>query len=465
MYRRHGACLPGPINSNRLSGWPRLLAAPRVVNRRILSGIKMRTLFFAFFLAIFALGTAGAGEGASPSPAELRIAAAKKVLREQPNRYQAYNDLALALVRHARETGDDSYYEQAGVAIASSLRIQPENFEAEQAQVDLLLAEHKYRAALEEARTLNHRMPDAVLVWGYIAEAEAALGNYQEAEEAAQWMMNLRPGNLPAYLTGATLRQDWGDVDGAEDFLDKALQQTPPLETEQTAWILTRMARLLRLSGHAEAAEALLQKALKTFPNYYQSLEELAEVRLAQRRYPEAVGLLETRNRSFPTTLSILLAARCYERAGRPADAAKTYAEFERESRAQIALSDNANLELITYYTDHARQPREALRIARLEIQNRHDIWALDVYAWALYSNRKYVEADQQIEKARAIGTRDAAIYYHAGAIEAALGKRAEANRYLQQSLDLNPTSEVSDVARRAVTQLQGAGDGINRKP
>ena len=149
------------------------------------------------------------------------------------------------------------------IALSESSR---DNFEARQAHVALLLAEHEYRQALEEARALNHRMPDAVLVWGYMAEAEAALGDYQQAEESAQWMMNLRPGNLPAYLTGAALREDWGDIDGALDFLSKALQQTPPLETEETAWILTRMARLLRQSGRIEAAEALVQQALKTFP-------------------------------------------------------------------------------------------------------------------------------------------------------------------------------------------------------
>jgi tetratricopeptide (TPR) repeat protein len=414
----------------------------------------MKTLVIALFLAISASGAAGAGEGSSPSPAELRIKGAQKVLEKQPNRYQAYNDLALALVRRARETGDNSYVEQARVAIANSLRIEPKNFEAEQAQVDLLLAEHKYRPALEEARALNHRMPDAVLIWGYMAEAEAALGDYQQAEEAAQWMMNLRPGNLPAYLTGANLRQDWGDIDGAEEYLSKALQQTPPFESEETAWILTRMARLLRESGRAYRAEPLLQKALKIFPDYYLSIEELAEIRLAQHLYPEAVDLLEKRNRNFPSPLSQLLAARAYEKAGRPADAAKMYAEFEREAHTQIALSDNDNMELITYYAEHAQQPLEALRIARLEMENRHDVWALDAYAWALYANGQYAEADQQIAKALAIGTRDAVLYYHAGRIEAALGNKAEASRYMQQSLDLNPESEVSETARHAITQF-----------
>jgi tetratricopeptide (TPR) repeat protein len=419
--------------------------------------IKMKALVFALALAICASG-AVASEGGSPSPAELRIAGAQKVLQKQPNRYQAYNDLAMAFVRRARETGDDSYYEQARAAIASSLKIMPENFEAQQAQVDLLLAEHRYRPALEQARALNHLMPDAVLIWGYMAEAEAALGDYQQAEEAAQWMMNLRPGNLPAYLTGAELRQDWGDIDGAEEYLSKALQQTPPFESEQTAWILTRMASLLRQSGRPDAAESLLQKALKTFPDYYVSVEELAQVRLDQRLYPEAAEMLEKRNQKFPTPMSQLLAARAYEGAGRAADAAKMYAGFEREARAQIAQPNNANVELIDYYADHARQLQEALRIARLEIENRHDVRALEAYAWALYANGHYAEALQQIEQALEIGARDAVLYYHAGAIESAFGKKAEASHYFQESLDLNPASEVSDAARRAVTQSTVSG-------
>jgi tetratricopeptide (TPR) repeat protein len=418
----------------------------------------MKTLFFALFLAMTASGAAAANENASPSPAELRIAGAQKILQKQPARYQAYNELAAALIRRARETGDNSYFAQAQQAIESSLKIQPENFEAQQAHVELLLAEHDYRRALDEARVLNHRMPDGVLVWGYMAEAEAALGDYQHAEDAAQWMMNLRPGNVPAYLVGADLREDWGDTDGAQEYLSKALQQTPPFENEETAWILTKMAKLLRQSGRADAAEGLLQKALKTFPDYYFSLEELAEVRLGQRNYSEAVELLEKRNRSFPSPASTLLEAHAYEGAGQTAAAAKMYADFEREARAKISQPDNANLELIAYYAGRAHKPDEALRIARLQIENRHDVWSLDAYAWALYSNGKFAEAGGQMEKALGIGTRDAVLDYHAAAIAAALGRKTEAAQFLQDSLDLNPASEVSETVRHAAAQFTARG-------
>jgi tetratricopeptide (TPR) repeat protein len=194
-----------------------------------------------------------------------------------------------------------------------------------------------------------------------------------------------------------------------------------------------------------------LQQALKTFPGYYLSLEELAEVRLAQRRYLEAVELLERRNQSFPSTQSRYLAARALERAGRAVEAERAYAEFERAARSQIEQPDNANLELIAYYTEHAHQAAEGLRIARLEMERRHDVWTLDAYAWALHMNGQPAEARRQIEKALAVGTRDAALFYHAGVIEAASGERIAAMRCLQQSLDLDPTSEAAEAARRAL--------------
>jgi tetratricopeptide (TPR) repeat protein len=413
----------------------------------------MKTLALALTLAISIPVIAAAGEDASPSPASIRVEAAQKVLQKQPTRFQAENDLAIALIRRARETGDNSYDQQAQVAIERSLKIQPENFEAGQAHVALLLAEHRYHSALDEARILNHRMPDAVLVWGDLAEAEAALGDYKEAEAAAQWMMNLRPGNLPAYLCGAALRQDWGDMDGALDFLSKALEQTPPFETEETAWILTRMAQVHRQMGRPAAAETLLKQALQTFPGYYLSEEELAQVLLSQHRFTEAVELLGERNRDFPSPFSQLLTARALDGLGRQDDAAKMYAEFEREARAQIGQPDNFNLELIGYYIDVAHQQQEALRIARLELENRQDVATLDLYAWALFANGNTAEAHQQIEKVLADGTADAVIFYHAGAIEAAAGNQAGAIHNFQQSLDLNPSSEVAEQARRGVSQ------------
>jgi tetratricopeptide (TPR) repeat protein len=400
----------------------------------------MKAFLLTFILATQAVAAAGETGASVPSPAQRRIDAARLALDKQPNRYQAYNELAMALARRARETGDARYYQEAEQAIESSFRLQPQNFEGTQAHVFVLLGEQKYQQALAEAQALNRATPDALLVWGYMAEADAALGDYDQAEKAAQWVMNLRPGNVPAYLCGAALREDWGDLSGALDFLSKALEGTPPLETEETAWILTAMARLNRLSANLDAADSLLEQALNTFPDYYLALEESARLRMAQNRYADAVALVEKRNQDCPGPQSRYLLAEALEKAGRTAEAGAAYAQFEREARSRIDKADNDNRELVLYYAGPGHRADEALRIAQLEFGRRHDVWTLDAHAWALYSNGQYEEARRQVERAVAVGTRDATLFSHAASIVTATGDRAAANRYLKMQLELDRT-------------------------
>jgi len=411
----------------------------------------MKTIVITLILTTAAL--AGALETGTnlPPPAQRRIEAARLVLERQPNRYQAYNELAIALAHRARETGDTSYYRQAEQAIGSSLRIQPHNFEGEQAHVFVLIGERKYQQALAEAHALNRVTPDTVLVWGYMAQAEAALGDYDKAEEAAQWMMNLRPGNVPAYLVGASLREDWGDISGALDFFNRALQETPPLETEEAAWILTAMARLDRLSGSFDAADALLQRASGEFPGYYLTAEECARLRMAQHRDEDSVELIKKRNQSFPSLQSRYLLAEALERAGHTAEAGAAYRQFEIEARSRIDEADNDNRELVLYYTGRGQRDDEALRIARSEFGRRHDVWTLDAYAWALYSNRQYDEARRQIDKAVEVGTHEATILSHAASIAAATGDTVAANRYLKMSVEIDP-----EVAQPLLAEQKG---------
>ena len=52
------------------------------------------------------------------------------------------------------------------------------------------------------------------MVYGLLTDANVELGNYNDAETSAQWMLNLRPGNLPALIRAARLRELFGDAEG-----------------------------------------------------------------------------------------------------------------------------------------------------------------------------------------------------------------------------------------------------------
>ena len=298
--------------------------------------------------------------------------------------------------------------------MAESFRLAPDNLEGAKARVWLLLGRHDFAQALREATALNKRAPDDLVVYAMLVDANVELGNYADAETAAQWLLDLRPGNVAGLTRAAYLRELFGDVDGAVEAMTQAYERTPPNESEERAWLLTHLAHLQRLSGRLGQAEALLIEAIRLFPAYHYALAEQARLRTAQGRHAEAVALFRQNYAAAPHPENLYLVATALDQAGQRREARTTFREFERLATAESSGTDNANRELIFYYVDQARRPREALRLAEREIARRGDVYTRDAYAWALWANRKRDEARQQLTQALAVGTRDPLLQAHA---------------------------------------------------
>jgi tetratricopeptide (TPR) repeat protein len=389
------------------------------------------------------------------SPAEQSIADARKSISGTPQQYQGYNALAAALVRLAQETSDASFYAQAEAAIKNSLQLAPDNFETEKILVSIHLGEHDFPAALNAAQALNKRVPDDVMVYGLLTDANMELGNYKDAEAAAQWMLNLRPGNLPALTRAAKLRELFGDAEGAYELMELALQSTSPADAEERASLLTQMGHLRLASGSADAAEKLLQEATSLIPNYPAALGDLAKIRIAGKQFAVAVALLEKRYQAVPRAENLYDLAEALQLAGRHDEAKQAFADFERRSLAESSSKDNSNRQLVFYYADKVQVPVKALEVAKQEFQWRHDVFTIDAYAWALHVNGQEAEARKQIETALAVGIRDASLFRHAGEIASKMGDTSAAEGYLKQSADLNAMD--SEQARITLTRLAKA--------
>jgi tetratricopeptide (TPR) repeat protein len=296
------------------------------------------------------------------------------------------------------------------------------------------LGRHEFEKALETATRLNKTSPDDVAVYGYLVDANVELGNYKEAVAAAQWMLNLRAGNFAGLVRAGYLRELHGNLSGALELMQMAYDSAPPSETEDRAWLLTQMAHLELVSGDLSKAEMYANGALAVFPDYHFGLGALAQVRIAQARFEDAVVLLRQRYDAAPYAENLYSLAEAQQLAGRKEDAAQSFAQFELQSRAQSILADNSNLELISYYIDHASEPSKALEIARREMERRHDVFTLDSYAWALAANRDYQAADVQLQKALALGVKDPTLLFHAGSIALDLQQTGKAEFYLKDA-------------------------------
>ncbi len=189
---------------------------------------------------------------AQQSPGEQRIAEAQRQLAKDPKRPQAYDELALAYIRRARDTDDPALLDRAAEALQQGLQLAPGDFQLEKASVALLLGRQRFVSALEQARSLNRKVPDDVTVYGYVAGADLALGNYADADISTQWMINMRPNNVYGLLLGAELRVIYGDISGALDFLNQAFAETSQVDPEQMAWIADRIATVALDVGQLE---------------------------------------------------------------------------------------------------------------------------------------------------------------------------------------------------------------------
>jgi tetratricopeptide (TPR) repeat protein len=368
------------------------------------------------------------------TPAETAIQQALGNIQKQPGQYAYYNDLAMAYARRARETSDAGFNAKAEEALRKSFAISPGNFEGLKVETWLQLGRHEFAGALETATKLNKTAPDDLAVYGYLVDANVELGNYKEAIAAAQWMLNLREGNVPGLTRAAYLRELHGNLSGAVELMLTAFNSLPMAETENRAWILSQISHLELLSGELPKAETYATAALAAFPDYPNALTALAQVRGAQSRYTEAVDLLRKRYTAAPNTETLYALAEAQELAGQHQDALASFQEFERQSRVRSTLPENSNRELTLYYIDRAGDPAKAMEIARREIAQRHDVFTVDSYAWTLAAKGDFAEADRQLQPVLAMGVKDPNILFHAGSIALHLQQSDKAETYLKDA-------------------------------
>lgn len=195
---------------------------------------------------------------------------------------QSYNDQAAKLCRKARDNGDVALYQKAEEAVQHSLRLAPGNYDAQKLEVTVMIGKHEFAQALKLASELNGRTHDDIAGWGLLVDANVALGNYDAAEQAAQWILDLRPGSSLGFEKAAVLRNIFGDPQGSSEFFDEAYRRTSPSDVDQRAWLLTQNARVQFGAGNLQRAAELLDEALKLVPESQFAATTLAKVKASK---------------------------------------------------------------------------------------------------------------------------------------------------------------------------------------
>jgi tetratricopeptide (TPR) repeat protein len=354
-------------------------------------------------------------------------------------------------LQRARETADPAAYAQAETAFRSVLAVEPENVAALIGLGSLSLSRHEFAEALAIGRRTERLNPSSASALGVIGDAETELGRYDQALASVQRMVDLRP-DLASYSRVSYQRELHGDLSGAIAAMQLAVDAAGPA-TENTEYVRVQLGNLQLATGDLAAARETYLQSLARLPDYHLALAGLARVAAAEGHLPASIELYQRAKARLPLPEIVIGLGETLEAAGRSAAAADEYALAEAMQRLNASYGMRVDLELAGFFADHG-DAATALRLARRAHIERPTIYAADTLAWALYSSGQPRAAMPYVREALRLGTQNSRLLYHAGTIEAAIGRQGAARAHLSAALALNPAFSPLD-APRATALLQ----------
>lgn len=395
-----------------------------------------------------------ASENFSDDLADAEINSVLKIIKKSPDSPTGYTQLATIYIKKARETGDFSLNTKADTAVNRALDIEPQNVLARKLQASLSLTFHRFDDALRQGLELQKEFPNDAFVYGVLTDANVELGNYKEAIDAAQKMVDLKP-NTSSYARVAHLRSLHGDTEGAIEMMKLAARTADPQNKEAQSWCLVQLGDELWKNGRFAEAEKVYDEALANFPDYYLALAGKGRAYIAHKDLDTALFFLTQANNRVPNVETTILLGDIYTKQG-DAERAKQQYDLVEIIEQKIGVS-NDRKRLALLWADHDMRLDEALEITSAEYKTRKDIFTADAFAWTLFKKGNLVEAKQIISGAMMLKTKDARILYHAGMIEKSSGNKKDAKRLIETALKLNPAFDLLQVenARKTLEELK----------
>src|SRR6185295_698927 len=172
---------------------------------------------------------------------ELRIAS-------RPDDVTAAVQLSEALLRQTRVTGNAGLSGRVAQLLKRAADADPGSYEVSRMLGSLHLSQHRFRQALEVAERCRAIRPSDPVNYGVIGDAHLELGEYDEAFDAFDRMMQLRP-SASSYARVGYARELQGNLDGALEAMKLAAAATSAVDLEALAWTHSQVGELYLKMG------------------------------------------------------------------------------------------------------------------------------------------------------------------------------------------------------------------------
>lgn len=280
------------------------------------------------------------------------------------------------------------------------------------------------------------------------ADAATELGRYDEAIEHVDRMLSVRP-TLPALSRAAHLRFLHGDIEGARELANDAMQQAREGEPE-ALWVRLQLSELHAAEGNHEAAVSEVGKAAQTFPNSAAPHIQLARLAEARGEFAQASTHYKKAAESL-TTPEIVLGMLRTAVALQDRIAMRKLVTILDGMAKLDAINGDMNARTYADYYLIKRDIGAAKRSAMIEYARRPDIYSQSQLAWIAFSAGDIAVARTHATASLSTQSSDPLIAYRAGRILMAAGDTDRGSSLVQSALARAPGLNASANLRVAL--------------
>jgi tetratricopeptide (TPR) repeat protein len=374
--------------------------------------------------------------------------------RQSPDHASHWILLGDLLAQIQRDTGEARYYDHAESVYLESLRLNAKSVDALAGMAWVTGGRHEFEKSIAWANQALAVDADCVAAFGILGDAALELGNYEEALDHYQKMMDLRP-DLSSWSRGAHLLWIMGDKSKAQWLMTKAIRAGAPF-AENTAWCRARLATMLFHDGALLPAQDAIQSLLDSKSDNVHVLLIAAKIAAAKQEFSTATDHYQAVLRSGSNQEALAGIGDILALQGQLDQAETYYQKVEALHATHISSGVHDHHFMAKFLADHDRNLIEALRMSE-EHKLTKNVQELDTLAWVYYKNGQIPKAVEAMKMALRYHTPDAEIHFHAGLIASAHGDLTSACKHLDKSLQLNPNFSLIQipVLHKALQELE----------
>lgn len=299
-----------------------------------------------------------------------------------------------------------------------------------------LVAQHRFMAADSVARLLVEGAPDVPEYHAILGEIAMERGDdtLAAAEFSALRAWRSKPSIAPRL---AAWHERRGEVAEARRLLTEVRDSAASrfdASLEVQAWYNLRLGEFERRASRPRRAAQAFAVGLALWPDDPRLLAAMTRLAASEQ---DAQGVVTWGERALVAGLDpevLLLLANAYESTGDPVAARRSRLAFDVATADTLGAPFHRAWSLLLL--DRGERVAEELARAEAALCERRDIYAYDLYAWALHRAGRDVEAAAAHLQARRLGTRDPLLQKHAESIAATRGAvtLSEAPRAVRQA-------------------------------